>query len=111
LALWTHREPKPNRSLLNNPGNGTLRIHQILSEDLSFYSCAEAMLGHPEHFGKRPNVGGFLSSAFCQQHFVPVLIRRRFPLMALFGHAEVSWRFPLLGEQRKTFALIELFRF
>jgi len=27
------------------------------------------------------------------------------------GHAEVSWRCPLLGEQRKTFALIELFRF
>jgi hypothetical protein len=27
------------------------------------------------------------------------------------GHAEVSWRCPLLGEQRKTFARIELFRF
>src|SRR5258706_11843148 len=27
------------------------------------------------------------------------------------GDAEVSWRCPLLGEQRKTFALIELFRF
>jgi len=26
-------------------------------------------------------------------------------------HAEVSWRCPLLGEQRKTFARIELFRF
>src|SRR5258707_2901960 len=32
-------------------------------------------------------------------------------LMARNGHAEVSWRCPLLGEQRKTFALIELFRF
>jgi len=27
------------------------------------------------------------------------------------GHAEVSWRCPLLGEQRKTYARIELFRF
>ncbi len=33
------------------------------------------------------------------------------PLMARNGHAEVSWRCPLLGEQRKTFALTELFRF
>jgi hypothetical protein len=76
LALWTHREPKPNRSLLNNPGNGTLRIHQILSEDLSFYSCAEAMLGHPEHFGKRPNVGGFLSSAFSSASHVSSILCR-----------------------------------
>ena len=27
------------------------------------------------------------------------------------GHAEVSWRCPLLGEQRKTYARMELFRF
>jgi hypothetical protein len=71
-----HREPKPNRSLLNNPGNGTLRIHQILSEDLSFYSCAEAMLGHPEHFGKRPNVGDFLSSAFSSASHVSSILCR-----------------------------------
>src|SRR6478736_2490770 len=29
--------------------------------------------------------------------------------LARNGHAEVSWRCPLLGEQRKTFARIELF--
>src|SRR5258706_15395962 len=33
------------------------------------------------------------------------------PEVARNGHAGVSWRCPLLGEQRKTFALIELFRF
>ncbi|MGB8018092.1 MAG: hypothetical protein WCF80_19770, partial [Pseudolabrys sp.] len=27
------------------------------------------------------------------------------------GHAEVSWRCPLLGEQRKTYARMEYFRF
>ncbi len=27
------------------------------------------------------------------------------------GHTEVSWQCPLLGEQRKSYALIELFRF
>src|SRR5260370_21728071 len=32
-------------------------------------------------------------------------------ISALFGHAEVSWRCPLLGEQRKTFAHGEFFRF
>src|SRR5258708_38391177 len=32
-------------------------------------------------------------------------------LLARNGHAEVSWRCPLLGEQRKTFALIGVFRF
>jgi hypothetical protein len=41
--------------------------------------------------------------------------RRKNKCMSLFlarnGHAEVSWRCPLLGEQRKTYARMELFRF
>jgi hypothetical protein len=39
----------------------------------------------------------------------PQLARCRF--LARNGHAEVSWRCPLLGEQRKTYARIGLFRF
>jgi hypothetical protein len=40
-----------------------------------------------------------------------VMLRCMSPDVARNGHAEVSWQCPLLGEQRKTFALKELFRF
>jgi len=76
LGLVDALRTKAKSKLLNNPGNGTLRIHRILSEDLSFYSCAAAMLGHPEHFGKRPNVGGFLSSAFSSASHVSSILCR-----------------------------------
>ena len=33
------------------------------------------------------------------------------PVLARNGHTEVSWQCPLLGEQRKTCARFELFRF
>ena len=38
------------------------------------------------------------------------LLRCMSPLLARSGNAEVSWRCPLLGEQRKSFARVEYFR-
>src|SRR5258707_10331763 len=58
---------------------------------------------HPAYFPfvEAASVGGLFD--------IKASVQRR--LLARNGHAEVSWRCPLLGEQRKTFARIELFRF
>ena len=55
---------------------------------------------HPAYFPfvEAASVGGLFD--------IKASVQRR--LLARNGHADVSWRCPLLGEQRKTFARIEV---